>query len=215
MKEIPWVDNIKGICIILVILYHYGIFIGYDASKWIYFIFPFFTNSFFFTSGYLIFRKQLNTEIIKKRLKEWINTDGIKMVKNIFYKLVIPSLIFSTLIYFSKTLIRNNGISLNAFIHDTILGGSLWFTSSLVIAELLVLFFLFIRTNKIIIYLCTASITCVIGLLLYYSSPSFIHNIPWFWNTGCVASLFLVFGGLLCTIEDYVDSITRGGNGRF
>lgn len=59
-KDILWIDYTKAISMILVYLVHSQLYYGYMMDNLNNFIHPFYVNSFFFVSGYLLFRKQLS-----------------------------------------------------------------------------------------------------------------------------------------------------------
>lgn len=77
------------------------------------------------------------------------------MLSNILFRIALPTVIFSTINFFPKKILRGEEIDLWSFAHDTILGGSLWFTCTLTVAELLIFLLLlgvrriFLENNRI------------------------------------------------------------------
>lgn len=56
-----WIDNVKALCMIGVFLLHSEAYYGYGSVQYGIFLTPFYVNAFFFVSGYLLFRKWLNS----------------------------------------------------------------------------------------------------------------------------------------------------------
>ena len=208
-QRIIWVDNIKAFCMLLVYVYHCSIFTNYDASSWMYFIYPFFTNSFFFVSGYLIFKKQFKPEQISLSLRKYLDWGGVKFVQNILYKIVLPTLLFSIILFVPKIIIRGERFEMPVFLHDTILGGSLWFTCSLAVAEVIIWGLLLTRSKSLLFYVAATLIISVISVYMVKNDMFVLGemNIPWFYNTGMIASLFLVTGGMWSVFEKHLKKL--------
>lgn len=68
------------------------------------------------------------------------------MFDNILWRIAIPSVIFALIEFFPKKIIRGEGIEIKDLILETIGGGTYWFTSALVVAELILL--LLFNTRK-------------------------------------------------------------------
>lgn len=83
-KTIPWINVLKALCILLVFFRHCESYLGFECS-WINFLIePIYVNSFFFISGYLLFKKQL-TITPKGSLSHYLKGDGKMMISNIFF----------------------------------------------------------------------------------------------------------------------------------
>ena len=78
-KDISWINASKAICIVLVYMYHSSVYLGYQEELLYSIYVPFFTNAFFFISGYLIFKKQLHFEAISMKRKEWMAWGGAEI----------------------------------------------------------------------------------------------------------------------------------------
>lgn len=154
MREIPWINWAKVICLIIVYLDHSLFYLQvYDDFTAVEsFYHPFFVNIFFFMSGYLLFRKQLSSETIKISRAQFIAGEGRTIFLNVLNKIVFPTILFSAIMYFPKKLVRGDEFTMISFAKDTILGGSIWFTCALAVAELLVLVMLLSR-QKIYIFI--------------------------------------------------------------
>lgn len=207
-KTINWINWIKCICIIFVYLNHSEIYAGdYLCIRPVYR--PFFVNAFFFVSGYLLFKKQLATTAINERARNWIAKNGLGMImlKNIFFKLAVPTILFSAIMFIPKVVLRGKGISVNLFIHDTLLGGSIWFTSALAIAELLLIVPLLFRIKNVWIYVVYSSALTFLSYILYSYNVTLNGDptIPWYYKSGMSATIIMSLGGVYWKYEEFID----------
>lgn len=69
---INWIDATKAISIMAVFFVHSQLYYGCWLDKVNDFIHPFYVNSFFFVSGYLLFRKQLSSPIIEEGVLQYV-----------------------------------------------------------------------------------------------------------------------------------------------
>lgn len=209
-RDISWINVSKAICMLLVFAYHTGVYLDYNSPLY-HFYAPFFTNTFFFVSGYLIFRKQLAQGVIDIPVKSWAGRSGggRKMLSSIVNKIVFPTIFFSLINFLLKTLLRSKGFQVWDLISDTILGGSLWFTCALAVAELIVFAILLSRKRSIWFYLTLSLIIAFVGIMIAHAGISIKGNtsIPWYYKTGMIATLFISVGGLFGKYEKQVDSI--------
>ena len=161
-------------------------------------VLPFYVNAFFFISGYLLYKKYLEKEIIEN----FSLTTYKKGVLNSLLKIAIPTIIFSTLIYLPKILFHGSLFNLSTFAIEILGGTSFWFTSALLVAQLMLLT-LFLSKKNIWFYI---SITTFVFLLVQslcdYTTKPAIEYFPWFWRTGLNYSLIMSLGGLYMTCED-------------
>ena len=105
-SEINWINALKAICIIFIYVHHCEFYCEYDLGVFRSFYKPFFTNAFFFVSGYLLFRKQLSADIVKLSVKEWMPTWGGQFLNNVLFKLIIPTMLFTALTFLPKLMLR-------------------------------------------------------------------------------------------------------------
>lgn len=205
-NNIIWINWLKCICIVFVYLNHSEIYSGVHLCiRPIYR--PFFVNAFFFVSGYLLFKKQLSQRslIIDKWL--WIKNEGCQFLKSILFKLIIPTIIFSAAMFAPKVLLRGSEITLNNFIHDTIMGGSIWFTSALAVAELLIFIPLSMHIKNIWIYVLFGILLCSCSSFLY-SNHIYINGdptLPWYYKSGMSATILMSLGGAYWKYEEQMD----------
>ena len=61
-----WIDAVKALCMLMVYLLHSEVYYGTDGVRYSYIFLSFYVNAFFFVSGYLFFRKYLDTNVLTK-----------------------------------------------------------------------------------------------------------------------------------------------------
>jgi len=176
------------------------------------FIHPYYVNAFFFVSGYLIFRKQLCSPLIEQSRIEYAKEGGNAYLKNVVFKLLIPTVLFSLVEYVPKHILRGEGVSFHTLMSNTIGGGTYWFTSSLVVAELVLLLLLFSRKSNIYFYVAIGLIVASIG---YYLVQIDFHLFGfgrdlWAYRRGLMALGFLVIGGLYWRYEGFLAKVLNG-----
>ena len=135
-----WIDTLKAICIVCVYIAHCESFYcpSYNIVQLI--VTPFYVNAFFFINGYLIVRKYFkNNQIVNYSFIEYK-----KNILNIVFRLAIPTIIFSAIIYIPK---NNFNFDLQNFSIAVFGGISLWFTSALCISQF-VIYTLFLSKQK-------------------------------------------------------------------
>ena len=199
-----WIDSIKALCMIGVYLCHTEVYY-YSADSWSlgYWMKPFYVNAFFFVSGYLFFGKWLKNNVLMKTRGGYLIA-----LQNVFFRLIFPTLIFSTLIYFPKTIFQGvNGQLTHYFFH--VWGGiSFWFTSALVVAQLILLSLVFLLKKKMIwVYLGVCALLFVLGLILnnLRLSNDAVCFFPWFYQTGLEYTFVMAIGGLYKQYEEKID----------
>lgn len=111
-------------------------------------------------------------------------------------------------------LLRGDIFCAKNFLQDTILGGSLWFTSALAVAELLLFTMVALMRNKSLWHFGGVSLLLVIGaLMMKYSNITIWgnDNIPWFYKAGMIAVFYLVFGGVYELHEEKFSKLMQPG----
>lgn len=213
-KELVWVNNVKFICLILVFLTHSESYTQTWIEGLIYYYQPFFTNAFFLVSGYLLFRKQLSNPLVSFNRVDYKNAKGgsTQLLSNIIFKIALPTLLFAILIFFPKQLIRGEGITIKSFLNDTILGGSMWFTCALTIAEICIWILLTLRVRNTWHYVIFGIILTFLANVCYDSIPQIMGNpkIPWSYKSGFIVVLFMALGGVYFSKESIIDKILMG-----
>lgn len=131
-KRIAWIDTVKYICIIMVMLSH----LDFNTELWRTFYSPFFLTAFFFVSGYVYNHKNNFKEFLYKKIRQ----------------LFVPWLILSTFnILLSQIFSFNEHGSLLTELKWNFLqirgsGDELWFISALFVA--FIPFYFFIKLYK-------------------------------------------------------------------
>lgn len=207
-KKINWINAVKAFCIIFVFLRHSGNYYGCSTGVVGDLFIPFYVNAFFFVSGYLLFRKQLSAPRIDEGRKAYMLMGGGKiLIFNILYRIIIPSIIFSIIEFVPSCLIQGRGIDVGYALFKTIGGGTYWFTSALVVAELVLLFLFCSRKRNIWFYAVICFVLGVISLSLV--RYNLLNNNIWMWKHGLIALIFLAMGGLYWRYEKHIDKLMK------
>lgn len=204
--KINWINAVKALSIIAVFWVHcesyFGYYIGFNR-----YIGPFYVNAFFFVSGYLFFRKQLSEPVIDEVYSKYIN-DGAKIqFLNILYRIVIPSVIFATIEFLPKKILRGQTLYLSEFMLETIGGETYWFTSALVISQIILLILLMSRIRSIWIYWVISISILTLGTYVNENKQAEIFITPWFFIQGLYAVPFVTAGGVYWKYENYLKKI--------
>lgn len=191
MQRKKWIDNLRGFCMLAILLDHTELY--YAGSNIIDYNF-YVVNAlviFFFLSGYLIYKPSC--------------FDIRHKLYSIFRSLLIPYFIFTTLIAAPKALIHENDINIHEIIINIITGQASWFVATLCISELIFAFIIWIFRGK-----NWELLTCsILGftISIYLSTG----NQPYFWqlDNAMQALLFLCFGYLFHKYEVFFNSFNK------
>lgn len=189
-NEIVWINTAKAICMLLVFVNHSEFYADGSFFNIRPFYKLFFVNLFFVVSGYLFFRKQLNSSVIDETRTDYLKGTGRKTLTNIVFRILIPTIIFGLIFFVPKIVIRGTGFDIPYLIKDVFLGNWSWFTSTLFISELLLVAMLFSRIKYLWFYLSISAIAW--GLIIFISHES---NFIWHWQSGVCALVPLSLGG--------------------
>lgn len=149
---------------------------------------PFYVNSFFVVSGYLFFRKWLFVKDENLKYKLSI------ALKNILYRLIIPTILFATILYLPKMFFHSQDSTINDYLHNVLGGCSFWFTSALTISQLVLLCAIYLRINTLTkLSMLALFLCCLLPVLKMISSTPF----PWYYKSGLAASVLMIAGGWL------------------
>lgn len=196
-----WIDTLKAICIVCVYIAHCESFYcpSYDIAQLI--VTPFYVNAFFFINGYLIVRKYFkNNQIVNYSFIEYK-----KNILNIVFRLAIPTIIFSAIIYIPK---NNFNFDLQNFSIAVFGGISLWFTSALCISQFVIYTLFLSKQKNIWLYiLITFAIFLLTNIFGDVRSKPAIEYIPWFWQTGLIYTFLMMLGGAYNVYEAYINRI--------
>lgn len=208
-KNIAWINYLKAISIISVYTVHCSLYYGQGIGVCGHLLHPFYVNTFFFVSGYLLLRKQLSEPLIKQSAGEYLCNGGNDLLSNILFRIAIPSVLFSFIEFLPAIAIRGEKFSMAEMLYKTIGGGTYWFTSALVVAQLL--FFLLLLTRKRNVWFYSA-IGIGIGLMATYLIT---HDLwiggrnYWAYKQGLISTMFLAMGGLYWRYERQINKVLR------
>lgn len=206
-KDINWINLVKALCIIFVFLRHCENYFG-ERLGWIDGLYlTIYVNAFFFVSGYLLFWKQLSEPKISENGKQYLSGSGRLLMMNVIYRIIIPSIIFSALEFFPSCIIQGRSVDIGFALYKTIGGGTYWFTSALVVAELILLMLFCTRRRNIWFYAVVCVALGVIGVAIV--KLGILQNGIWAWRQGLIALIFLAMGGLYWRYEKQTDKLMR------
>lgn len=195
-KKIPWINAVKAICMLSVYMLHSEAYYGIGDISYGQVLQPFYVNGFFFISGYLFFGKQLRTVDSYDFLMFWKN------IKNVVFRLIIPTIVFASAIYIPKLFFHNMNISVGQYFHDVFGGISFWFTSAITVSQIILLCLLFIKSKNVWTYFVVSVFLFVIAIYLGQVNE---NPFPWYYKSGLGATLFLTLGGVYNQYESKID----------
>lgn len=159
---------------------------------------PFYVNAFFVISGILFFRKWLNMP----NEKFYCNLGSAYL--NVFFRIFIPTILFSTIFFVPKLLYHSNDISINTYIYNVLGGTSFWFTSAMCVTQIVMLVFLpgnLMRCDGGGNILIFSVLSIVLLVVIYPIKSMFPEAFPWYWKTGLAAVSFMTIGGLIYVVR--------------
>ena len=190
MNRIGWIDFLRGLSMMLILVFHTEVYYKeYDVTPYYIYV----TNAiilFYFISGYLFYRPE------SFNLKKKLNA--------ITRSLLFPYFIFTSLIAVPKLLVRQEAINLQEIVINIITGRASWFIAALIVGEL---FFalLLTKTRGKITWLLTDAIAC---LIIYYVIPFNQHNY-WQWQDALLAVTFLSAGYIYHQYDNHFNTINK------
>lgn len=184
---------------ISVYLLHSEAYYGTGGVSYGFFLQPFYVNAFFFVSGYLMFRKYL--PMIAE--SGWYASG----LSNLIFRLVLPTLLFSAVIFLPKMMFHGENVSLEDFAYRIFGGTSFWFTSCLAVAQIIILSLFLTRRKTLGFYFFVSVLLAVTAVLLrHYCCES---PFPWYYKSGMLACLFMSAGGVMYQYESLFESILK------
>lgn len=196
-KNIIWINSLKALCMFSVYLVHSEIYYGINTISYGRILQPFFVSAFFFVNGYLFFRKQLNTVANYKLV------DFGKNLQIIISRLIIPTIIFASIIYLPKLFFHSKDLSITGYFYDVFGGISFWFTSALAVSQTILIALLILKKNNIWFYFICSVFLFIFALIISYIDRT---PFPWFYKSGLGAILFITLGGLYQKYEYKIDN---------
>lgn len=190
-QKIAWINTVKSLCMIGVYVLHTQVYSGAQCNGGGNLLIsnaisPFYVNAFFVVSGYLFFMKWMNVSSTE------VGLVAKRSLSNTLHRLIIPTLLFSTVIYIPKLMFHTRELTALGYLHDVFGGVSFWFTSAMAISQIAMLLFILagIRTIKgfSVLSLLIVATICLI-------KPLFPEPFPWYWKTGLTATAAMTLGG--------------------
>ncbi len=205
-----WIDAVKAICMISVYLLHSEAYYDTGGTSFGYLLIPFYVNAFFFVSGYLFFKKHI-AEGQYTYINKWGGAK--KDLINLFYRLLVPTILFSSLIYLPKVLFHSAEVSIGRYFYDVFGGISYWFTSALVVAQIILILLILFRFKKIWMYVLSTFLLFGLGIYLNLnrSTNDATAFFPWFYKTGLVYTFIMTLGGIYYLYEKKIETILKYG----
>jgi len=209
-KDIYWINALKAICMIFIYYGHSELYYGVYVEQVDWFRLTFNTNAFFFVSGYLLFWKQLTPPRIDASSNQFIKGGMLKTMGNILFRIIIPSVIFSVIVFFPKNLLRGDAFTIKEFMYDTIGGTTCWFTSALAVAEIILLLLLITRQKSIWFYVPFCVVLSIIGWWLADKGINLIKgtsSFPWQYKQALISLSYIAAGGIYWRYEKQIRKI--------
>lgn len=191
--ELNWANALRAWCMLGVYLWHSETFCGGDRLLTPY-ISPVCMAAFFFVSGFFFFRRYAGVAL----RDSW----PVGM-SNIFFRLVVPTVIFATLLYVPKSFYHHSPLSAAEFCGSVLGGTAFWFTSALVLMQLLALLLLGLMGNAVSIRTRTL-VLVLLSLCLWVGFMQIdapFNAFPWSYTSAMRYFLFFAIGGCCSRCE--------------
>lgn len=117
--------------------------------------------------------------------------------------------IFSAIEFLPKIAIAHRPFAIEELFVETLGAGTYWFTSALLIAEVLIAFLLLTRRKNVWFYVVLLALVSTSGMYLYDIGIFRLYREPFFVSRGSLACLFLGLGGIYWKYERAFDKIVN------
>lgn len=132
---------------------------------------------------------------------------GKNLILNILYRIVIPSVLFSAIEYVPAVVFRGGHLSVTEMLYKTIGGGTYWFTSALVVAQLLCLLLLLSRKRNVWFYWAIGIVVSLVGTYLITNDMWIGGRNWWAYKQGIISMFFLGLGGIYWRYELQINKV--------
>lgn len=135
----------------------------------------------------------------------------LKALQNTVFRLMIPSLIFSTVVFVPKMLFHGAEVSVHTFLVNILGGVSYWFTSALLVAQVVLLTLIaLLKRKNIWSYVLCSILLFALGWHLNYVRTDMGAEafFPWFWKTGLEYTLLMALGGVYMKYESRINTLS-------
>lgn len=191
LKRKPWVDLLRGICMLAILLDHTELYYtGINVINYNVYV----VNAlvlFFVLSGYLMYKE--NGFDIRKKIKSILRT------------LLLPYFLFSLLISIPKALFYTHTLDFIDILQHIVLGQASWFIAALSFAEIIFSIMIWITHGK------NYALSTISGISFIFSIYLSTKNQPYIWqlDNSMQALLFLCMGYLYHQYEYLFRSISK------
>lgn len=191
LKRKPWVDLLRGICMLAILLDHTELYYtGINVINYNVYV----VNAlvlFFVLSGYLMYKED--------------GFDIRKKIKSIFRTLLLPYFLFSLLISIPKVLFYTHTLDFIDIFQHIVLGQASWFIAALSFAEIIFSILIWITHGKNYV------LSTISGISFIFSIYLSTKNQPYIWqlDNSMQALLFLSMGYLYHQYEYLFRSISK------
>lgn len=123
---------------------------------------------------------------------------------------MIPSTLFAAIEFIPSYMLRGQAFSIGTLLYKTIGGCTYWFTSALVVAELLILLMLVSRIKSYWFYFLSCCLVYALGQSLVtcdFSLFELYPSLPWQYKHGMYAMVFLALGGTYWKLENHINKM--------
>lgn len=176
MERIRWIDLLRGICILAILLDHTELYAtGRNIIPYSLYIVNALTL-FFFISGYLFYSQN--------------GFNWRRKLRSITLRLILPYFFFTAIMALPKMWAHANNTSINHLLTDILTGNASWFVAALIVSELIFMLILCVSQGK------TQWIILLSIIAFLASIPLSTHHQPLFWqlDNAFQALLFLCAG---------------------
>ena len=135
----------------------------------------------------------------------------MRALQNTVFRLMIPSLIFSAVVFVPKMVFHSAEVSAHSFLVNVLGGVSYWFTSALLIAQTALLtLIMLLRRKDIWSYVLCSVLLFTLGWYLNYIRTDMGAEafFPWFWKTGIEYTLLMTLGGVYMNYESRIHALS-------
>lgn len=193
--HIEWVDTTRAVSMCLIYLAHSYVYCHLFRAEWTGGL-SVITNLFVVASGYLFYHRHPDVGDRSALRRD---------LYNILCRLVLPTLLFSLLLYFPKLWFNHEGFSRAVFLRRVPGGMTFWFTSALAVTQVIYALLFSLRFLPRRLHLLVIVPLACIGIF------SEADNFPWHWQNGLEFLLYYALGGLYCMYEQQVNLCFRRG----
>lgn len=198
-ERIHWIDMLKGICMIAILLFHTEYYYNGGAEIISYNLYV--CNAlaiFFFLSGYHFYKNSFNNHELQKNF-------FIRKLKSIAKGIILPYFIFTSVIALPKAIVHGTIINITDILTNIISGNVSWFVAALIVAELLFSTLLYICKWKNSL-LCTAAVFSF-AISIWLSTTEI--TLWWQIDNACMAFSYLYLGFLYHQKEKFFNRINN------